>query len=215
MLIFLLKVVANDYNQGFPNQPATRPIRPTRPNLTQNHLIRLLQQSDLGPDSKNPTLSGRVAVFFSKTQATRPDQCYLQIRPTPAISSLDSRRSGEISTVSGKIELRFEEIWQYQAQIRGDLVSFSRNRHIFQIPAILFFSFFFSYLKCFLHSDDPNPARPMLTLTRNQLDQFYGGSSLGSSALHPTPAGQVQVGSKPNSWTALITTKFVAKFCHI
>ena len=44
----------------------------------------------------------------------------------------------------------------------------------------------------------PNPARPTLTLTRNRLDLFFGGLSLGSSALHPTLAGRVRVGSKPD-----------------
>ena len=117
----------------------------------------------------------------------------MRSRPYLVRSSLDSRRSGDI-------KLRFEEI----RRVFPETGVFSRFRQLF-----------FSDFECFLHSDDPNPARPMLTLTRNQLDQFYGGSSLGSSALHPTPAGQVQVGSKPDSWTALITTKFVAKFCHI
>ena len=64
--------------------------------------------------------AGRVAVFFSKTCATQPNRCYLQIHPTLARSSLDSRRSGDISTVFGKIKLRFEEIQRYQAQIRRD-----------------------------------------------------------------------------------------------
>ena len=106
------------------------------------------------------------------------------------------------SSNSGNIKLKFEEIWW----VFLETGIFSRFRQFF------FFFFRFRMLSSFRR---PNPARPMLTLTWNQLDQLYGGSSLGSSALHPTPAGQVQVGSKPDSWTALITTKFVAKFCHI
>ena len=45
-------------------------------------------------------------VFFPKTRATRLDECYIQIRPTPGRSSSNPRRSSGISTIF----MRFSQI---------------------------------------------------------------------------------------------------------
>ena len=95
----------------------------------------------------------------------------MRSRPYVVRSSLDSRRSGDI-------KLRFEEI----RRVFPETGVFSRFRQLF-----------FSDFECFLHFDDPT--RPDQW---SPLDLFFGELSLGSSALHPTLAGRVRVGSKPD-----------------
>ena len=91
-------------------QTRPTPTKSTKPPNPHRILARTDAPANRLRVSKTQRRRVEWRVFFSKTRVTRPDQCYIQIQPTLARSSLDSRRSGKISTVFGKIKIRFKEI---------------------------------------------------------------------------------------------------------
>ena len=126
---------------------------------------------------------------------------FSQIRPIPAIFS-------EKFLIPAKTKCRYQQ-------------DFPNPGEIFHIPA--WFSrfwqrFFFPDFDDFFYSGDP-PNRSMLILTQNRLNRFFRQLVPGSSTLHPTPAGGVQVGPKTNptqpvNSPSLINQSYIINYVH-
>ena len=110
-------------------QTRPTPTRPTKP--PDPHPI-------LAFTPKTQRVRVEWQVFFSKTRATRPDRCYIQIWPTLGRSSSNLRRSNEISTIFGEIQPNsaksqqiFSNFGVYFGNFNANLVSFCRFQPFF------------------------------------------------------------------------------------